>query len=279
MERAIVVYFPMKRFVVEKMTPKIVYGLLAAALAICFGEFMISGAIRNKKDKPQSVCEPDNQWLSLAFGLMFKDTVLSIFVPFLLIFSMNMLISFKLMKKACLLGRNKGAAIRNHEQVELKSRCLRADKNGKYRRQTDNQKQSNQLSPRPDLGMSQRMQARQKKIYQRATRWLLVSTSAFLIFHLPIAANKLWYFMEYFFQESFKPEYVTSMNTNHYNSTTNFLTNSSTVRYVKKDEASELNAEIIERLACYIYYLNFPFNSLFYVLNISILKKFLSSRR
>lgn len=87
------------------------------------------------------------------------------------------------------------------------------------------------------------VQLKRFKTYSKTTRMLLTVSSVFLLLNCPIAFSKIRYY------------YKDAISTDDFDFNSNFNIETS------------LNEEIIERLTCYIYYINFSFNFVIYSLN------------
>lgn len=133
---------------------------------------------------------------------------------------------------------------------------------------------SSKFSMRGMSILSRKGQIRRKKKYSKTTKVLLTISTTFLILHCPIAICKIWYFIK----SSSDPIQETSTNKSIFNSTTYYnadyqLYNNNNSSFIKmtddSDNAMEANPieEIIERITCYLYYLNFSLNFFLYTLN------------
>ena len=96
----------------------------------------------------------------------------------------------------------------------------------------------------------------------------------FLILHLPIGLNKLWYLVRENFQtnyENVEKVDVFKMNNKEFanlnsNFTYEFLNSTMMKSYLNKINSNEFE-EIFERLSCYVYYFNFSLNFFLYTYN------------
>ena len=112
------------------------------------------------------------------------------------------------------------------------------------------------------------------KSYSETTKTLLVISIMFLILHLPIGLNKLWYLVRENFQtnyENVEKVDVFKMNNKEFanlnsNFTYEFLNSTMMKSYLNKINSNEFE-EIFERLSCYVYYFNFSLNFFLYTYN------------
>lgn len=178
-------------------------------------------------------CVTLTRWFNYVKVSILIDSLLTIILPFVVIATMNLLISSKLMQ----LYRNF-----KHKQSEsrvslCKSRMLLADPEPSSSRTSS-------------LSHTLKLIVSQKKIrlrsYIRSTRMLFAMSVVFLVFNFPIAFTKIRYSLQ-----SFKT-IVTGDNS----------TTDQQLSYLTVDPLDES----IERVSCYIYYLNFASNFLFYLL-------------
>lgn len=245
-------------------------------------------------------CVALERWFNLVKLMAFIDTFITMFFPFVIIFLSNISIVWKLMKfktpftyfKASFKSktpRNNLASLEeNRDSIKshnLKHRPLRsrstlsASKRPNYPIRTHsvrgqvNYKQVSLTrgSSTENVGrkisivnfLSKSAETKRLKKYSRTTRMLLIVSTTFLILHSPIAFCKIWYFIK-----SFTGENLTSSTNNSFSSTHSYsiydlnATNKSSTEF--NTSSSE---EILERISCYIYYLNFSLNFFLYALN------------
>lgn len=115
------------------------------------------------------------------------------------------------------------------------------------------------------LSFDKGMAFNRKTSYSRTTKMLLVISTCFLILNTPIALCKLWYFLKSlsFISNSNNSEiYYPTENIDHLSNQTN-LTFYEAASNLKTFEANPTE-EFVERITCYIYYLNFSLNFLLY---------------
>ena len=121
------------------------------------------------------------------------------------------------------------------------------------------------------------VQLKRYKAYSETTKTLLVISIMFLILHLPIGLNKLWYFVrDYFVEETSAVAIEKPMSSQysirHFNLTKGNLSASfSGETELSHSELQQMNTseleEIFERVSCYIYYFNFSLNFFLYTYN------------
>ena len=99
----------------------------------------------------------------------------------------------------------------------------------------------------------ERKPVRRVKKIPAITKILFTISSTFLILNLPIALSKIWHFYK---------------NYDHENHLSPRVKDSLKYHESTDDESSQsLNEEIVERVSCYLYYLNFSINFFLYTLN------------
>jgi hypothetical protein len=184
----------------------------------------------------QTRCETKLDWFFIAEKLGLFDIVLTIFIPFLIISVANVLISLKLMKSVISREAQDIDNSHRHESVVI--------------------------PPITNLNLSVSAVGQRRQSYTKTTRMLMMISTVYLFLNAPIAFSKMRYFVTNLYLND------NTTNVEHLNNVSNHSSFSNQQKY----NNSDLD-ELIERLTCYLYYLNFAINFLFYRLNCSKLIK------
>ena len=246
-ERVIVVYFPIKRHEICTSNQKkicILTAIVGGFLIYSFS-FVTSGL---EMHNSLEACVPHERWLNFVQLMSLIDTVIAIIIPFFVILIANTLIVGKLLKfsnplryfkkkspPATTNSTNSNVPVRPNERFIVKKKSIAAWI-------TDERSESASVSMKiSPLSMNVSNMPSRKKTYSKTTKVLFTISTTYLILHFPIALCKIWYF----FKNNQQDDDMTS------------------------DVALEANPieEIIERVTCYLYYLNFSLNFFLYSLN------------
>ncbi len=107
------------------------------------------------------------------------------------------------------------------------------------------------------------VELRRSKKYSKTTKMLLIVSSSFLLFNSPIALSKIYYFLKSKINYDDKLSNTQNdMKENSLNASSIQLTNSYNIQL-----NTNSMEEIVERITCYVYYLNFCLNFIVYNLN------------
>jgi hypothetical protein len=206
----------------------------------------------------QTRCETKTEWFFIAEKLGMIDIVLTILVPFLIITVANLLISLKLMRSV--IHRDQNAA--QHDQsVNLNLQNL----NTLDHKLTQTVTAKNKTSGVTDLNLRRSELRKRKRGYSKTTRMLLVISTVYIFLNAPLAFSKLRFLVanmsidETVFSTSVDLNMTTSFDLGN-------ISNHS-ASSIQKDYKNTATDELIERLTCYLYYLNFAINFLLYSFN------------
>jgi hypothetical protein len=202
-------------------------------------------------------CEPKTDWFYVVEKLGLIDIVLTIFVPFVIIIVANVLISIKLTRSVIQRAQNAGT----HDQSVPTNR----KNNLNIFSHTSTQPATRTLSNGLNLRRSELR--KRKRVYSKTTRMLLLISAVYLFLNAPIALAKVRFFIAN--MNSDAAANATAINDDQ-NMTTRFdfgnISNHSDP-FLQTVYANTAKEELIERLTCYLYYLNFAINFLLYSLN------------
>lgn len=96
-ERVIAVYFPIKRFsICNKNRNKLFVALIAIIALVLYSYSLISSELEVYEGK--TLCITLKKWFDLVNFMAFLDTIVTMIVPFFIIFFSNVLIVVKLMQ-------------------------------------------------------------------------------------------------------------------------------------------------------------------------------------
>lgn len=196
------------------------------------------------------------KWYSTVKTISFVDTFLTIVLPFFLISTINISISFKLMQFTnCVYRRMKAPSDKSSSSASrsegLRINRRRNSSNVGMNRMTggfNTAKSSisevgicppnSDSSPQNECNVlffgEQPAQLRRSKTYSRTTRVLVLISVTYIVLNSLMAYSKL--------RHLFYP-------------------------ILDYSDSIDLNGELIDRIACYLYYLNFSINFFLYVLN------------
>jgi hypothetical protein len=202
------------------------------------------------------------KWYSTVKTISFVDTFLTIVLPFFLISTINISISFKLMQFTnCVYRRMKASSDKSSSSASrsdgLRINGRRNSSNVGMNRMTggyNTAKSSisevaticppnSDSLPQNECNVlffgEQPAQLRRSKSYSRTTRVLVLISVTYMVLNSLMAYSKL--------RHLFYP-----------------ILDSATL---DNSDSIDLNGELIDRIACYLYYLNFSINFFLYVLN------------
>jgi hypothetical protein len=240
-QRLIVVYFPFKKheFCSKSKTRLIIFSI------IIFGGLFYSFSLVSTGINKNS-CVVIEEWYSFAKVFMLIDAIQSIFLPFIIILLSNTLIMVKLMKKF-------------NSKNQQRSESFKMLESNKSLDENINHKHQN---------ISQISQKHNQKSNKDTTKTLLLIAITFLILNFPIACLKTYNYIFY-------NNDLLLNNFTFYDNTTNILSdyhnsfNISLTEYIFTLEQmvdSTNTKQIIEKLASFIYYVNFSINFFLYTL-------------
>jgi len=273
-DRFIVVYFPFKRTLTN--SNKIYIVVLLVTSIFLYSTSLITSSL-HQISQEKKVCAVKEKLIDFGRFLMLMDTGLSMVLPFVIISTFNLLIVVKLHKANSFfeyhinqkgsfctfqtedLRLSKIKKRRNFESTvtfnpnltEQESVSLRRNSPFRSTSLTQNLLQSGKSSLQTSRFSVETkkfsnelilcsFQSKKKFNLSRTTSVLVLISTSFLALNLPMALCKLWYFA-----------------------------------YPSHNQKSELIEEIVERISCYFYYLNFCVNFFFYNFHTSKLRKVL----
>lgn len=203
-------------------------------------------------------CVTLTKWFDLVQLIAFIDMFVTMIIPFFIIFISNISIVYKLIG----FGSKSRFSIQSHRfssnasteisELASRKRSTKSYKNEDIKRSFSDykffghpEKVSMLKATQNKINLVQHITkaGEEKRIqrYSRTTRMLLIVSTTFLFLHMPIAVCKAWYFVK------------SILKKNHSKNDLSFETSKS--------------EELLERLSCYIYYLNFSLNFFLYALN------------
>ncbi len=203
----------------------------------------------------QVQCVTLEKWFDFIRVFALVDSIITIVIPFMVISTMNLLIASKLMK---LYKQGRFLSYREREQktaltsnnnstliISLKSQHLKVKNTN-----TTFPYEMSRLSDHPSVPVVADTRHRHRKLkkYIRSTMILLIISAVFLVLNTPIAFCKMRYsyqFIKLIINKKYFPE---STNTSDYSS----------------ENSLHPLEETLERISCYMYYMNFSTNFLFY---------------
>ena len=251
-----------------------------------------------------SDCSTFPKWYDLVQHMALLDIIITIIAPMLIIFVVNVLISLKLMNKSSNSNRRQSppstsVRCREAEMVNIKLQVgLRlsaaydeplnmtlSDNSKKKKNKSPNISLSVESRPLSDaneinqlktlrvasreisrcsydaLSICEKSKIKRMKAYSKTTRMLLIISTIFFFLNVPMAFSKLRYLVTNLIAVAPPISHLESANA--LNSYQNATLNTSTVSASGFDSFTQLD-QIIERLACYLYYLNYSINFVLY---------------
>jgi hypothetical protein len=238
------VYYPFKlrgqKIIMKKRKKFLLIAMALCAFIFNSHSLLTSGVepLVGTVEIPPTRCVTVDEWFNLVKAYVFFDAFLSIIFPFVIIGSMNLLIVTRLIK----MTRNIKSNIIKNKQNPVQSFELKSNIN----KRKSSEKKDSGYSLLSILTVSQKQRRIEK--YIKSCRMLFMISTVFIVLNLPIAICK----MRYSFQA--------------FESMTGFYGHQ-----LPNDETVYPFDEIFERISCYMFYLNFSLNFLFYILSV---KKF-----
>lgn len=277
LERFIGVMFPLRVSACTK-THKVFFIYLIMIFSLVFYSVsLVTTGIEINPSNNDSACVTHTEWIDVAQVVVLADMVLTMLLPFIIIVISNLLIVSKLMDLPTTIGvlkkrvlfRNRHSNTRSTvslpsrsnnqstrpSQQTLEGNCLLARQSIEINRLNPNyllrrdaagtavsggaagslNRRSSTFNWRESI-MSRSVQAKRLQKYSKTTRMLIIISVTFLLLHSPIAYSKL----SYLFQNT-SDQSISEYDHDH--------------------------DETMERITCYIYYLNFSLNFFLYTLS------------
>jgi hypothetical protein len=203
----------------------------------------------------KSRCSILEDWFNFVNLMSFIDTITTMIVPFLLILVINILIVCKLVgnkpfKRVISFNKPKSEA---SKLLEKRANLLISIDN-------KSRSSSSQVIKSNKFELTINSSLNQSRKYSRTTKMLLTLSVTFLLLNTPMAFNKIVYFIKY---------------STLFDSKAQNQTHSMNATASRSSLERSTNEEILERLACYLYYLQFSLNFFLYAFNGSKFKKIL----
>lgn len=242
-QRFIIVYFPLKRkdYCTRKINLFVIVLLVFISIGIYSFSLVTAGIeqefyLNNNTSSNLTVskCVTLNEWFLKAQKFSLADMFLTIFVPICLIFSLNISIMLKLKRSFKNLNSYLPSAEQRSHPRDMSFFTLAEDEQSLRRlNQVSNADSSNSKIRKQSILITQLSLRRTtcKLNLSGTSKMLLIISNVFLLLNIPIASCKIWFYIK---------------TPSNYN----------------RDLTS--NEEIIERITCYIYYLNFSLNFILY---------------
>lgn len=230
--------------------------------AIFYSFSLFSTSIVQIGESKSPRCSILEDWFNVVNLMSFIDTITTMIVPFLLILVINILIVCKLV------GNKPFKRVISFNKPKKTEASKLLEKRANLLISIDNKSRSS-FEPTPQVIKSNNFELtinsslNQSRKYSRTTKMLLTLSITFLLLNTPMAFNKIVYFIKYSTLFDSKAQ-----NQTHSTHSMNFTASRSSL------ERSS-NEEILERLACYLYYLQFSLNFFLYAFNGSKFKKIL----
>lgn len=210
----------------------------------------------------ETSCVTYETWFKLVSVIAMIDISITTIIPFFTISIINLMIAIRL-KKDSFYEPSTSITI-CYSKSRLGSLAV-SSQSKSFIKLSDYRKSSQAITHSTHL--------RRVKSYSEATKTLLIISLMFLILHSPIAFDKIFYFInENFTINLYKSNVVETKRFTANANTTHRANTTDASSYMAKIEANYLE-EILERIACYIYYSNFSLNFFLYTYNKSKFRK------
>jgi hypothetical protein len=235
-ERFIIVYFPFKRHDICTRRRNIIAMIVLVTFALVFYSFSLfsSGFEKNKREP---ACVVLNDWYSVAEKFVLVDSVMTLLIPLVAIFTINLLIITKLANCEC---KRLNRELNNAELLSLTNITM----------------------------CNETLKFASNTRYSKTTKMLLIISTSFFVLNSPIAGLKLWYLFKNFSQNQQQQNHMSPVIVEINSTQAYFFTNHTQSNSTHNLKYSSLDAnpveEIIERITCYIYYINFALNFVLY---------------
>lgn len=303
-ERFVVIYFPFSKYSSTHKTIKKLSILLLFVFSFGLYSFSLHTTGLEELTSRFKRCVTLQQWFQLVEKFTLFDILLTIIIPLLVIFVFNILISFKLMTnripdthfldESIALLVKQGDLSRINSKAKMASNSTPGGLNEieKVAPVMTAAKQSLVRSSsmmNGHISVNNKIKSKRRKAYSKTTRMLLVISTIFLVLNLPMAVSKFRYFVQNILIFSAEPGFIEfSADDLNFNFTALMLddyadmsgNSTYTLDYadlfnnshgifltINREPTAKLADEIIERIACYLYYLNFSINFILYTLN------------
>jgi hypothetical protein len=245
------------QFDLKKVGKLIILALLIFSI-LAYSAVLVTAGVE-RISISQRACSFVEARYHFAVSMAIFDTFITILLPFLIILTLNLLIVYKLCQKMDM-TRNLDDLQESQSNILMMNRNLVARTVSNENENAKRQSLTPQTNAR--LRVSQEVQSKRRREYTRTMMLLFVLLTAFLIFHTPITIKKIYYVTNYFISPV---SHEFDNRGAFYSNRTVNATNSN----VTSNMDANLNEEILERFASYIFYLDFPLNVFFYSLNSS----------
>jgi hypothetical protein len=239
-QRFIIVYFPLKRkdYCTRKINLFVIVVLVLISITIYSFSLVTAGIeqesyLNNETNSSIVIpkCVTLKEWFIRAQKFSLADMFLTIFMPICLIFALNISIMLKLKRRFC---TNALDTLQISQPKEMSFFTVAEDERSfKRLNQISFSESVSSKFRKTSVLMPHGTLRRTTRIFNvtDTSKMLLIISNVFLLLNIPIASCKLWFYFKP--SKSFRNELTTS-------------------------------EEILERITCYIYYLNFSLNFFFY---------------
>lgn len=299
-ERFIVVIYPLKKYLItgKKKHKKAILYITLFSLVLYSFSLKTSGLESNANEIS---CVTLAYWFKFANVFAFIDGFLTMFLPFCIIFISNVAICIKLLKTPSVIklshsnqsnsplrklrvsfskktskvelsvisdNVSSGSVIsrrnnKNNTLKPIKNSVLNVSLNVIDSMQSLETPQAFHLKKRSLLRKADELKRKTK--YHKTTRLLFIVSFSFCLLNTPMYLCKLYYYLRQFnySSESAANDELNGNNTNFHRLNFSQNKNTSTLYLVEELDANTLE-EIMERITCFLYYLNFSLNFFLY---------------
>jgi hypothetical protein len=212
-------------------------------------------------EKYGNLCIIKESWSTVYTVLNFVDTIQTMVIPFIIISISNILIGFRLMREAKKLKYHGSFRIALYRLMPFSRENSNAQSKNNSKRDSkiSNELNENHFHRRVTL---KEVKKHNSKSNKETTKILLIIASTFLMLNFPLAATKTYYFFAVTEQTTQNSFLTTTSNFQNDSIVLNNKTISSTGGENELDDHK--TKEIIEKIAQFIYYLNYCINFFLY---------------
>jgi hypothetical protein len=257
-ERFLIVFYPFNSINNKdnsQIRIKISFLVLAIVSIAFYSHLFVTSGLESDSNSKQ--CVTLEKWFDVEKRVLLIDYLLTLVFPLFIIATMNIFISSRLIQLSRNMRRSHQrssiVSLRISESATARSPSILIGRRANLLRLISNGKKKSSRDISAIVNLPQPQKERRFKKYIKSTRMLFIISITYLILNTPIAICKIRYSLQSF---------------NSLFSAENSLV-SIAVKNVSNSSSIESNylEEIFERFSCYIYYMNFTLNFVFYLLS------------
>ncbi len=260
-QRLIVVYFPFKKNELCNKSKTRKFILIIVSFSLLFYSItLVSSGFDEKYGK---ACVIKENWSGVFEVLNFVDTIQTMVIPFIIISMSNVLIGYRLMRESKQLKYHGSFRVVLYRLIPFNSAKNNVQSRNKSRENLKNSNDSNNKKLRRRITLKE-VKKHNSKSNKETTKILLIIASTFLILNFPLAASKTYYFFAAN-EKKTQTSFFTTISYSFFNDSVQIINNTiSLTGNNDKLEDNKTTKEIIEKIAQFIYYINYSINFYLY---------------